>query len=186
MNKIKALFIAACLLSIASVANASTVSPMGTAGSQGTITLDSTPAIIGGLFGGSSVFYDLIPTNNVNGNIIGLNAKAGVGFSTLNVALYSESGLVNSFNAMTDTFIDSDSGLFTTINAILMTGVHYYLQLSGAAGYSYNVTISEVSAVPVPAAGLLFASALFGAGALGRRKKKTADTSVVGAFARAS
>lgn len=45
---------------------------------------------------------------------------------------------------------------------------------------------SYVSAVPVPAAGILFASALLGAGALGRRKKKSANTLMVGAFTRAS
>ena len=58
----------------------------------------------------------------------------------------------------------------------------YYLLLSGNGTFAYSV---DVSAVPVPAAGILFASALLGAGAFGRRKKK-AKASVVGAFARAS
>ena len=58
----------------------------------------------------------------------------------------------------------------------------YMLELIGEADRRYDV---QVAAVPVPAAGILFASALFGAGALGRRKKK-AKASVVGAFARAS
>ena len=58
----------------------------------------------------------------------------------------------------------------------------YKLKLAGSEGFTYN---GSISAVPVPAAGILFASALFGAGALGRRKKK-AQASVVGAFARAS
>ena len=43
-----------------------------------------------------------------------------------------------------------------------------------------------VSIVPVPAAGILFASALFGMGVFGRRKKKSSTTVMVGAFARAS
>ena len=50
------------------------------------------------------------------------------------------------------------------------------------SAYAYDVTLS---AVPVPAAGILFGSALLAAGAFGRRKKK-AKASVVGAFARAS
>ena len=43
-----------------------------------------------------------------------------------------------------------------------------------------------VSTVPIPAAGILFATALFGAGLLGRRKKKSTKASMVGVFARAS
>ena len=43
-----------------------------------------------------------------------------------------------------------------------------------------------VSAVPVPAAGILFASALFGLAAIGRRKKKSTKASMVGVFARTS
>ena len=65
---------------------------------------------------------------------------------------------------------------------LLATNTTYRMLLSGAEGRSYD---GEISAVPVPAAGILFASALLGAGALGRRKKK-AKASVVGAFARAS
>lgn len=191
MNKIKALFISVCLLSISSVGYASTVSMTGTsAGSTGTVTLDSAPANFFGGFTGASVIYDLFSTTNSIFSIDAVSSKAGVGLSDLEIALYSENGAAVNFQPSPlmnqDTFIGSDSTLFANITALLATGVHYYLQLTGLDTYSYNVTISEVSAVPVPAAGLLFASALFGAGALGRRKKKTADTSVVGAFARAS
>ena len=49
--------------------------------------------------------------------------------------------------------------------------------------YAFDVTISTV---PVPAAGILFASALFGAGFLGRRKKKATKSNMIGAFARAA
>ena len=61
-----------------------------------------------------------------------------------------------------------------------------FVDVTGATrtgDYAIDLTISTV---PVPAAGILFASALFGAGALSRRKKKTAKTSMVGAFTRAS
>lgn len=47
-------------------------------------------------------------------------------------------------------------------------------------------TANTVSTVPLPAAGILFASALFGVGLFGRRKKKSAETLVVGAFTRTS
>jgi len=69
------------------------------------------------------------------------------------------------------------------IAALLDIGTTYYLKLSGADGESYAV---DISAVPVPAAGILFASALFGAGALSRRKKKATQTNMVDAFARAA
>ena len=69
------------------------------------------------------------------------------------------------------------------ISAMLAVGTKYYLKLSGDDGEAYAV---DVSAVPVPAAGILFASALFGAGALSRRKKKATKSNMIGAFARAA
>jgi len=51
------------------------------------------------------------------------------------------------------------------------------------SAYAIDVTLSTV---PVPAAGILFASALLGAGVFGRRKKKAAKSEMVGAFARVS
>ena len=45
---------------------------------------------------------------------------------------------------------------------------------------------SYISTVPVPAAGILFGSALVGLGLFGRRKKKTVNDDIVGAFTRAS
>ena len=49
-----------------------------------------------------------------------------------------------------------------------------------------NNNSKNISTVPVPVAGLLFASVLFGAGVFGRRKKKSKKTLIVGAFARSS
>lgn len=67
-----------------------------------------------------------------------------------------------------------------------LTGTTFeFINLVGDQGSEFYINNIGVSTVPVPAAGILFASALFGAGALGRRKKK-AKASVVGAFARAS
>lgn len=59
----------------------------------------------------------------------------------------------------------------------------YKMLLTGTQGRHYD---GDISAVPVPAAGILFASALLGAGAFGRRKKKSLNASMVGAFTRAS
>ena len=72
------------------------------------------------------------------------------------------------------------------LEAIGLVGKTFeFFNIGGGVGSQFYVNTISVSAVPVPAAGILFASALFGAGALGRRKKK-AKASVVGAFARAS
>ena len=87
--------------------------------------------------------------------------------------------------------LDSDGGVIAGLSnigdafgnfAVSLSSGAYRLILTGTEGLDYN---GNISAVPVPAAGILFASALFGAGVLGRRKKK-AKVSVVGAFARAS
>ena len=67
----------------------------------------------------------------------------------------------------------------------LVGKVFEFINNGGGQGYEFYISDISVTAVPVPAAGILFASALLGAGAFGRRKKK-AQASVVGAFARAS
>jgi len=73
----------------------------------------------------------------------------------------------------------------TTLKAVLDAG-SYFLRLDigdGEVSYSGGITVSPV---PVPAAGILFASALFGAGFIGRRKKKATQSNMIGAFARAA
>lgn len=91
------------------------------------------------------------------------------------------------------------SGEYITFLAIAGTGFTSYTDLLAdalAGGFRMGLHVQafadgasdsyvSVNPVPVPAAGILFASALLGAGALGRRKKKV-KASVVGAFARAS
>jgi len=49
-----------------------------------------------------------------------------------------------------------------------------------------NDSDSYVNVVPIPAAGILFASALFGLGVIGRRKKKDTKTTMVSVFTRTS
>lgn len=60
------------------------------------------------------------------------------------------------------------------------------LQSIGDAGPDNDSSTYMVSTVPIPAAGILFASALLVLGAFGRKKKKSANTLMVGAFTRAS
>ena len=92
------------------------------------------------------------------------------------------------FDLIIDGILFSPSILLET-NPVAVLGLigrtFEFVNIGGRPGDEFYINNISVSTVPVPAAGILFASALFGAGALGRRKKK-AKASVVGAFARAS
>jgi len=57
----------------------------------------------------------------------------------------------------------------TSLVATLFGAKEYFVRIYGETGQAYNVT---VSAVPLPAAALLFRSGLAGFGLLGRRGKK--------------
>lgn len=192
MNKLKALLIAG-LLSLTSVSFASSISYSDEylAGSDvtvadghqaGTITLANDDTTIG--FNGrlaastastTSAWYELI--------LVGSNSSDLVTFGwAYNTAQP---------NDLTITFLDALGGslgaaytnLMGNFSVSLTANTTYRMLLSGSQGRSYD---GQVSAVPVPAAGILFASALFGAGVFGRRKKKSAKISMVGAFTRAS
>ena len=190
MNKIKALLIAG-LLSLSSVSFASTVTYTGStldhAGSISLISMDG-GVTVGGIFG------EIMESTE--------GGEVGTGVGSVYYDMTLDSGLAtavgSSFDVSTFTIFDVTLSIFdslafdaaslvgsgiNSISASLDAGVTYYLQLTGIADTSYNV---DVAAVPVPAAGILFASALFGAGVLGRRKKKSTSTSMVGAFTRAS
>jgi len=182
MNKLKALLIAG-LLSLTSVSFASSITlgdPNGI-GSVGTIALTNGDAgvTLGGLFDSSgSVFYELsIDAGNLAATGMSLDITPPTTLYDVTIAIYaSYADLLSGFGSALDTGTNY-------LNAMLNGGTNYLLQLNGVTDTSYNV---DVAAVPVPAAGILFASALFGAGAFGRRKKKSAKASMVGAFARAS
>lgn len=182
MNKIKALLVVA-LLSLSSVSNATTVTAGTTVGSEGTINLVTNDGgttlfgnfgqLIGDYTDGitATVFYDLnvLPSDSTAISIGTSNQASGTIYSIFFELFEKESGILV---AMGD-----------SISAALMASTDYILQLTGQTGTSYTV---DVAAVPVPAAGILFASALLGAGAFGRRKKKSAQNQMVGAFTRAS
>jgi len=192
MKAIKNLIVASTLLMVSSIGFASTVSPIGsTLGSEGTISLttDGDNASIGGFFAGEldlnipvTHFYDL----NVAGESNVMAGATSFHFSpltfidaTLSVFQAGIDGMF--FGSVDDTLIATGTGSLIAFG--LLATENYYLAITGAQGTSYN---GDVSAVPVPAAGILFASALFGAGALSRRKKKAAKSNMIGAFARAA
>ena len=98
-----------------------------------------------------------------------------------------ETNFIGTFNLS----IDSGALISIALSATTDLGAYgpgntfEFFNVGGLPGSEFYINNITVSAVPVPAAGILFASALLGAGAFGRRKKK-AKASVVGAFARAS
>ena len=183
MNKLKALLIAG-LLSLTSVSFASSVSYIydagyagANAGEFGTISLNQGDGgvTVGGIFDATgSAYYDMSLD-------AGAVAAIGKSFDITTGSLFDVT--ISIFDSLA---FDAASLIATGVNSLnadLIGGADYFLQFTGVIDTSYNV---DVAAVPVPAAGILFASALLGAGAFGRRKKKSANTSMVGAFTRAS
>ena len=198
MNKLKALLIAG-LLSLTSVSFATSLTTttdtngnvVYTAeGARGVINLldDGNVAQLTGDFTVANGYDELYEISTVNYGSeylmsFGRTTNSSTQGDPVNIALYTGSQFYNTLGDSTSgiaaTFVDASN---TAFSALLDITQNYFLLVSGTSTYGYSV---DVSAVPVPAAGILFASALFGAGALGRRKKK-AKASVVGAFARAS
>ena len=183
MNKLKALLIAG-LLSMTSVSFAAGVvfpGPTTTVGSSGSIDLNviGDNVTVGGFFdnvNAGSVFYDL---SIAEGSVLAINVPSDVtdlNGDAVTIAIYDALASVGTLGDAL--FVGSNS-----LAASLTHGAQYFIEFTGTLGDSFN---ADVAAVPVPAAGILFASALFGAGALGRRKKKAKTNAVVNAFARAS
>ncbi len=192
MNKLQALLIAG-LLSLSSVSFATPVQytpeydlngdqTVADGNQAGTIYVDqdTTHGFTGNLAGDkingtgrTSAYFDIVMGSGIVDIVTFGQAYDTVQPNSLVYSFFDAAG--NSFN----TAYENLSGTF---NVALAANTTYRLVLTGDEGYAYD---GRISAVPVPAAGILFASALFGAGALGRRKKK-AKASVVGAFARAS
>ncbi len=138
-----------------------------------------------------NVVFDNIGTASAIGSSFDINfATFSAELLPVEVFLYrddtSDSTGVGTFDKTLDILVGSASGMSASFNAIIDDSQAYFLKLVGIADAIYEVNIGAVSAVPVPTAGILFATALFGAGAFGRRKKKSASTLMVGAFTRAS
>ena len=189
MKTIKNLVLASALLMVSSLGFATSVTTPGTtAGSQGDIflTLNGDIASFGGFFAGeldlgidATQFFDL--------NIAGDADASSNAFTFHSNPLTIYDAIITIFQDGGDAVFGGDDSLVgmgtSSLVASLFAAENYYLAITGAQGTSYN---GEISAVPVPAAGILFASALLGAGALGRRKKKATKSNMIGAFARAA
>ena len=183
MNKLK-VFLIAGLLSLTSVSFASSVVTLGDPkgiGSVGTISLinGDSGVTLGGLFDNTgSVFYELaINEGTFASTGLSLDVSPPVTLFDVTISIY---------DTYANLIAGVGSALYSDTNnltAALVAETNYFLQINGVADTSYNV---DVSAVPIPAAGILFASALLGAGVFGRRKKKSSTALMVGAFARAS
>ena len=178
MNKLQALLIAG-LLSLTSVSFASYVD------GSGTIIIENNTAdlLVAGQFDATKeLFYDMkmSDANGFDGILTAIGTATEAGgtpeFGYADVYLYLASDLGNA--------IAGGMGMHH-ISHMLAVGTDYVIRLVEQGDMDLSSSSLRVSSVPVPAAGILFASALLGAGAFGRRKKK-AQTSVVGAFARAS
>jgi hypothetical protein len=119
------------------------------------------------------------------GNLPGGSA---IGFSA-DYSFDSSGNPTNGLDASTDyvTFLATVGADYTSyddfITALLNGDARIGLHIQG---YEDGESDSYVSQVPIPAAGILFASALVAAGVFGRRKKKVTRNSMVGAFTRAS
>lgn len=147
-----------------------------------------------GNFGGeSAVYFDLTSATDL-GVEAGFFSFAGFPPNDLTVSIFQLAELIDpeiDVLAATDTPASLVPGatLVATgtsfVSAALTPGLLYFLQLDLIEPTDTNFS-GTVSAVPVPAAGILFASALFGAGLLGRRKKKASKSDMAGAFARAA
>ena len=98
-------------------------------------------------------------------------------------------GLDNSGEWVTFLATIGDGPTYSEFMASLLDGTYRIgakLQSIGDANDANDSSTYMVSTVPIPAAGILFASVLLGLGVFGRRKKKSANTLMVGAFTRAS
>lgn len=132
------------------------------------------------------------PTNDDNvtgGEAVKLDFGRLVKLTDLELADTNHDGVLD-FNGFFDILVDGTNWYNIALSTAplaalgLVGNTFEFFNIGGTTGSEFYINSIAVSAVPVPAAGILFASALLGAGAFGRRKKKQA--SVVGAFARAS
>jgi len=201
MKLIKNLIMAVGLMVLSSVSFASTVTNVGSAGSTGSIhlTSDGDTAFFSGSFNASNGeplydFWDLDIDGSSDSVGATLNSNIAGNDSTVDFILFQDANNNGLFDEVNLALIANGDDMFNYavlagfvtngvngISAFLATGVNYFLLLTGEAQTSYS---AQISAVPVPAAGILFASALFGAGFLGRRKKKATQSNMIGAFAR--
>jgi len=201
MNKLKALLIAG-LLSLSSVSFATSISYSAAyLSSDGSVVNDATrtETVADGTQAGTIYLDNDGIAQGFNGQLVASTASTTSAWYELILGSGDTNNLITfgwayntaQPNDLKMSFLDSVGNslgagftdLMGNFSVVLAGDTTYRMLLSGSQDRSYD---GEISAVPVPAAGILFASALLGAGVFGRRKKKSAKTSMVGAFARAS
>lgn len=194
MNVIKAIFFIVSYISFSAMGYAVTIDP--TAADTLYVSVDgATVTSDPGRFDTSGETFFNVVFDNV-GITTGVGSSFDIDFSTMtgeiiavDAYLYKDD-ITNTgagfFDESIDTLVASASGLSASFSALIDGSQAYFLKLVGIVDANYEVNINAVSTVPVPAAGILFASALLGAGLYGRRKKKSSANLMVGAFTRAS
>lgn len=121
------------------------------------ITLDTA-----GHFGGSAISYVFQLTST------GFNQL----LAPLTISLWEDTDNDSAFTGA-DTLLSTDSGFDPVVIGYLAAQPQkYFLQIAGIDGYNYAGQANAISTVPLPAAGLLFAPALLGLGALRRKQAK--------------
>ena len=188
MKTIKSLMIALGLLAISSTGFASSVSPSSFVDGNGQSAIEdifltndgdivdlSDDFPVNALGPYSYVFYGLT-LDGLGSTTAGARSVIfePLGFGDITVSIFSDISFSLASLVASDT---------NTITTVLDGGTQYFLHLVGEQNTGFT---GNISAVPVPAAGILFASALFGAGFIGRRKTKAAKSNMIGAFARAA
>jgi len=202
MGKIKAFLIAVCLLSVSQFSMAFTVAfPGDVPGSTASYIVDDFEVIGGPAFAFSATGSGFVDIRNLLDSpvnvVIEASSTQGATPQPIQVAFFednaAEGGTIGTLDALDTVLLPlTEPSLGFTFSWLLDPFLEgegapldnlYFLEFLTTENSSINITVSPV---PVPAAGILFATALLGAGALSRRKKKTANSAVVGAFARAS
>jgi hypothetical protein len=171
MSKILSLMMAVALSTAAGSAMASTVSwgaltPGGSFSSATNSTFDNT--------GVADYFFSFagLPSDTAIAAAFDSNFAKSGGFSSV---VFTD--------LTTSTVLGTGAGSFAGWIVTLFSGHNYEIALAGPKGDPYSVSVNAAlpSAVPLPAAGLLFGSALLGAVGFGRKKREAEQADAVAA-----
>lgn len=168
MSKILSLMMAVALSTAAGSAMASTIN-LGTLSAGGSLSFatkfDSTGIV------NANFLFDTGP------GVLGVSATATDSQKAFSMAQLIDTTLTTVIASA------SNPGIFANFYNMLTLGHTYDFKLFGSAGTSVSggVAADVPSAVPLPAAGLLFGTALLGAAGLGRKKRVAEQANAVAA-----
>lgn len=179
MNKMLNLMMAVALSTAAGSAMASTIFP-----ASGTISVS--PGSDQAILGGTQAFHTYTDSWQVT-------ASGASSVDTVFTGNWSTTtpgaNFIQTFNLYSDASMNNllATGVYSLFQGLMQfhfgyvldKGTTYYLGVTGTGAYAGDV--SGVSAVPLPAAGLLFGTALLGAAGLGRKKRETVQADAVAA-----